>query len=98
MSNQLPSNFASFLTLLAGQQLDLGAPTPRLDGSSAFTISGWFQIPDREDTVVLVQGQLLRFSFVGRRPTVTMGTVELQLPYQLEAGRFCQLAAVYSPS
>src|SRR5262245_16538119 len=98
MSNQLPANFASFLTLLSGQQVDLGAPNPSLQGSSAFTLSGWFQVPDTDDTVVLVEAQLLRFSFVSRKPTATMGSVELQLPFQLEAGRFCQFAVVYTPT
>jgi hypothetical protein len=98
MSNQLPANFASFLTLLAGQQVDLGVPNPSLDGRSAFTISGWFQVPDSDaEVTVLAQGQQLRFSFAARKPTVSMGGATLQLSEQVPAGRFCQFAAVYQP-
>lgn len=96
---QLPANFAGVLSMSAGQQMNLGVPTPSFDGRSAFTLSGWFQVPSTEDTVVvLAQGNLFSFSFSGRRPTVTLGSAAtLRMDQPLPAGQFHQLAAVYAP-
>jgi len=96
---QLPANFAGVLSMSAGQQMNLGAPTPSLDGRSAFTLSGWFQVPSTNDSVaVLRQGNLFSFSFSGQKPLITMGNQVLSLQVALPAGQFHQLAAVYTPS
>lgn len=97
--SQLPANFVSFLPLSAGQQMDLGVPTPSLDGSETFTIAGWFQVPDSDDDItVLSQGSLFSFSFYEKCPRVTVPGLEMTLPEPLGAGEFHQLAAEYTPT
>lgn len=95
---QLPANFAGLLSLSAGQQMNLGTLASPLDGRSAFTLSGWFQVPETTDAVtVLQQGDLFSFSFAGQTPRVTLGGSTLSLQTALPAGQFHQLCAVYSP-
>jgi hypothetical protein len=96
--SQLPANFASFLPLSAGQQMDLGVPTPSLDGTQTYTISGWFQVPATDDDiVVLSQGNFFSFAFHEKRPRIEVPGLQMTLGVPLAAGQFHQLAAVYTP-
>lgn len=94
---QLPASFAGVLSMSAGQQMDLGTPTPSLDGRSSFTLSGWFQVPSTEDSVVVLsQSNLFTFFFSQRRAAVTMRSSMIQMTEALPAGQFHQLSVVYT--
>jgi hypothetical protein len=95
---QLPASFAGVLAMSQAEQMNLGVPTPALDGSSAFTLSGWFQVPATTETVVVLsQENAFSFFFSGQMPGVTLGQHRLSPQLTLKAGRFHQLAAVYTP-
>ncbi|WP_224367396.1 LamG domain-containing protein [Hyalangium versicolor] len=95
---QLPASFAGVLSMSAGEMMNLGPPTPALDGSSSFTITGWFQVPPASDTFTLVnQGNNFSLFFTGTSPGVALGNYRLTSSLSLSGYRFVQLGAVYTP-